>query len=1295
MVRYLCQYRAARPFPFPAGRAEALEEIVRRPYHGGQNAREWRRKVAAVARKQRESVSTYKFGLETQPGDIDFDAAACAYDVTEGIAKGSLIGLVCAVHLSGFRLFSKGDETRRFRNRSRYPERAFADALRKHAGIENSGITIQSIEDVFTTRPQASEGVELPDGLARRLFQAWNRRSPRDDDHGQPTLEIADGIGREVAATFGDWKELAGDVAGALACADTYLATLGPLFPTLASLPPLADTKPENCTFAHDPESPFIDMTGNEEIWLHQAVAVCAGRLVRDAPGLAPPSSKFATKLKDAIVTRKNNGLSWLFGNGLRYLRASDAERIAGDLSIPSSEIRRAQQLKTFADAIPPNPFFDTDGYAEFRGSVGGKVSSWVANYWKRVHELSALHSEPPDISIPPALRDDENASVFSGQHTDAAGLEALSARLPERIREAGHALAVLRGDTIPRLPGPEDIAAVERVAGDVAELAGQTNMLENRIEQEIERSEDENRTKALKALERGLPKSLKEPPRLNRISGGADDAESEIKRLQDDLNAVMRERRGHYRRLAEWAGDLDPLPVMAERERKALSDRGKDPALADEQTARRLLHRIVGMSRRLSPDAGKTIRDTMTPLFQKRKDANRYFHNRQGTIYRHPFSTSRHEEYAIDTDRARETDWLAWLENRVADIRERLAANTDQVLLRDLLAIEGFVFTHRLGGLPDRVPGELARLQTEDHLVGVPPLLAAQLDADEVSRDVAARAFNLFNSAINGLSFRAFRDGFIVRTKFLRLEHEELFYTPKDKSWRPPGDYLSAKGEISKGLTLPSVVRDEAGAVLSGETAKSLSKAEFPEPGSRALLRQAPHDWFVEIDLRRGEAPDRAGLPVKKNATGLKHWRRLRQPAFRLIGPPSFKTWLDRALTSKGVKLGDYTLILDHKFKQFPRVEGEEIRLAAEPVGMKAELAVPVINDQPYPGRADDLLFDNIVAIDLGEKRIGFAVFSLVSLLEHGVLDPTVVGDGKPAVGTVAVPAFRKLMAAVRRHRKRRQPNQKVGQTYSKALMQFRENVIGDVCNRIDTLCERFNGFPILESRVGNFESGGRQLGMIYGSVSRRYTFSNVDAHKAARRHYWFTAEAWEHPYVLTRGWNERTRTYSGRSKPLTIFPGAEVNPAGTSQTCHRCGRNALAALRDMPDDRIDVGEDGAVVLGDGTVRLLDRADYSPAEHKGFKRRKERPPLNAPVRKGSHRRRDLERIVRRNMRQRPRSEMSPDTTQARFVCIYEDCGFQGHADENAAINIGRRFLERIDIEESSATLRALTEGRK
>ena len=157
---------------------------MRRAYHGGQNARDWRRKVAALASRQREDVRTLKFRLDY----LDFHTASQAYDVTEGVGQGSLIGLVCAVHLSGFRLFSKASETLRFRNRSRYPEAAFFDALKAHTGIESPRITIQSIEDVFATPPRARGGSApawSADDLARRLFQAWSGRSPREGDAGQ------------------------------------------------------------------------------------------------------------------------------------------------------------------------------------------------------------------------------------------------------------------------------------------------------------------------------------------------------------------------------------------------------------------------------------------------------------------------------------------------------------------------------------------------------------------------------------------------------------------------------------------------------------------------------------------------------------------------------------------------------------------------------------------------------------------------------------------------------------------------------------------------------------------------------------------------------------------------------------------------------------------------------------------------------------------------------------------------------------------------------------------------------
>ena len=386
--------------------------------------------------------------------------------------------------------------------------------------------------------------------------------------------------------------------------------------------------------------------------------------------------------------------------------------------------------------------------------------------------------------------------------------------------------------------------------------MTGQVLILQNRVEQEIERTDDRSRLRELGELNPEVPTQLREPPKLNRISGGTVDAATELTRLEQQLNDTVAIRRTHFDRLAAWAAErngLDPFPTMAERERRALEDRNRNPARAEEQALRRLLNAMAAMSRRLSPATAGRVREAIAPLFVERREANLYFHNRTGSLYRHPFSTSRHQAYAIDIERAQATNWLAWMVERVSELREKLNAEQadNSALLRDLLLIEEFTFTTRLGGLPERgIPTHLARPELGD-LVRVPPLLAAQLAADEVERDVAIRAFNLFNSGISGLLFRALRDSFVVRTKFQRLDCDKVLYVPKQRAWFPPDTYLNAKGDIAAGLKLPEVKRNSANSVEMTPTVEALSRSKFPEPGSRALLRQAPHDWYLEIDLQ------------------------------------------------------------------------------------------------------------------------------------------------------------------------------------------------------------------------------------------------------------------------------------------------------------------------------------------------------------------------------------------------------------------------------------------------------------
>ena len=56
--------------------------------------------------------------------------------------------------------------------------------------------------------------------------------------------------------------------------------------------------------------------------------------------------------------------------------------------------------------------------------------------------------------------------------------------------------------------------------------------------------------------------------------------------------------------------------------------------------------------------------------------------------------------------------------------------------------------------------------------------------------------------------------------------------------------------------------------------------------------------------------------------------------------------------------------------------------------------------------------------------------------------------------------------------------------------------------------LCAKHSGFPVLETSVANLASGGKQLQLIYDKIVHTYFFSDVDAHKAARRHQWAGAK-------------------------------------------------------------------------------------------------------------------------------------------------------------------------------------------
>ena len=81
-------------------------------YQWRENSKDWWKNIAGLADRTKETVLTYKFGLEYANQYIEFSDSQKAHTITEGIGKGSLTGLLLALHLSVFCLVAKGAETK-------------------------------------------------------------------------------------------------------------------------------------------------------------------------------------------------------------------------------------------------------------------------------------------------------------------------------------------------------------------------------------------------------------------------------------------------------------------------------------------------------------------------------------------------------------------------------------------------------------------------------------------------------------------------------------------------------------------------------------------------------------------------------------------------------------------------------------------------------------------------------------------------------------------------------------------------------------------------------------------------------------------------------------------------------------------------------------------------------------------------------------------------------------------------------------------------------------------------------
>ncbi len=1258
------------------------------PRHGGVQARRWRRKVARAAVKAPEqSLKTLTFPLDLSLPAAAFEVADELYNAIEGTGEGSLVRLLLRVHLAGVGLFQGVKEADSFRSAAAFPDDAFVAALREELGVDLPKLTPRRLFDLFRTPPKKSVPFDLA-GVAGRIHASVTGKGLDERVQGNERL-VVHTIAGAVLATCRDFTDLSERAAEALAEAGRALARICPSVPSLGVV--IAQESggiPLAFTGTVDP----VSDDAPEEYWLHHVVAC----LLRRDPDAKPG------EVQDALLSYSNNALSNLFGVALFTAKGGDGKlrslgcaELCSVLGVPPERTADARMLHAALRAVPRPGLFREAHYAAYRPAIGGKLRSWVANYLTRLRTLEKQVSSLQTLPLP-ASREEAVDRVLEGLGLSVPELAQMMTARGQAIASVKDALAVLSG----RDAGGSPVAcasALEQGLRTIREIHGHFEAVANQIRQLLE----DGAQPGLAAWEKALTVGDADLYALPRMTGGNQDTDSEIEAFNSQLHRLL-DGLAALRQLAGEGGGgfadfLANLAADESQRARAVPSRRLEPEAAVLLAKRRFLASLARLATRLSPDSAERVWSWLQPLVidprgnarAARKIFNRLRFNRQGRFHVSPWSPARHQPLEVDFVAFERADWFGRLEQLARDVEAALAASASAALLQDHIEMQRFETQARIDARTGGVEAARIRALLDIDALGAHYRLRMALAEDTVGRKGLSGILTLLGSHLARMRFVARRERFVVRQKFSRVGQDDVLYVPKDKAWAMPPKYREAKGIIGQ-LLRTDLVPDGDGPLRVMAVFDAASQMA-PDTGVGHFLRQLPHDWYLPMELASAWAPQVQGLPVGKDTVRRPEAVRklVREQAARLIGPSSFLNQLSGMLVRQ-TEAKEWMLILDWLHRAEVVMRGGRPCLSASLEGCRARVAIPVESNAESDEKFE--FFDHFVAVDLGERQIGYAVFGLKDALAQQL--PQVIVDpdsGRPASGAIRVPGVRRLINSIRSHRGSQAANAKLRQSFDRKLEELRENVCADIVQRIEALCARFKAFTVLESSVVNFQTGSRQLDLVYGDVVRRFTYSDVDAHTRKRVEHWFGGERWQHPYLMEQKFDPATGKRAGRANPLNLFPGVTVNPAGTSQTCIHCGRNAVLALRGLGDGAVTVLEDGRVMTASGEVRLLAGWNYTDEQFRAARRQKLNLPMNEPMKPGQRTAQEVMTALRRTMRQKNPYIMARDTTQSRFQCAFSDCGQTYHADQGAAVNIGRKFLaERIDRQASAERLRGL-----
>ena len=374
-------------------------EDERKQRRAGQKARKWRREVAALSTESSpSSIFTLKFPLDASslPTECFEDAnklgnivlgTDIAFD-GEGFepGKGTLIGFLCLVHLSGFKVERKKVSRvtlplGKFRTslESKYPKESIPDILTPEKIREQVDKQLRRKSDLFTKEFLKSE-------FKKRLSDSGKK----SNDENSPIVEvITEAISESIYENCESFQEYNKEEKKPilLKAIREKLHEEGVDFPECPQseqhedIPERLKKYLDSATIKYcSKRAARVDKTTiDKEHVIHQVVALVARELHKENANAStnqPSDIKSPDIQKRITAGGDHEGLSWLFNYGLKAFQEFLPDELMKHLpSDGNIDKKLVAQLCKYAKTIPPElPLFRQAGYHDFRSAGWRKI---------------------------------------------------------------------------------------------------------------------------------------------------------------------------------------------------------------------------------------------------------------------------------------------------------------------------------------------------------------------------------------------------------------------------------------------------------------------------------------------------------------------------------------------------------------------------------------------------------------------------------------------------------------------------------------------------------------------------------------------------------------------------------------------------------------------------------------------------------------------------------------------------------------------------------------------------------